>query len=352
MKRRVFIKVVGGVAGSYAVGLPQMLAAADAPAPEVKVNGLPHRLLGNTGQRVSVVGFPGLALTHYEQPRCTQALHESFDRGLNYYDVAPEYANGVCETRMGIGLQGLERSRYFLACKTAKRDKEGAQKELEQSLRLLKTDYFDLYQLHHLRRPEEVKQALGPGGALETFLKARDQGKVKYLGFSAHTTKGALEVMKGFRFDTVMFPVNFVEYFNLGFAKPVLDLAREQGLGVLAIKPLSMGAWPKGMERKRQWWYRTTETDKEVSLALRFTLSQPGVAAGIPPSFVDLTEKAIEAAKSLSPLTTEEMAELKTMAESSLSVFRSEEQQVALNVPFGTPIYPDSPYERFLNRFA
>ena len=84
---------------------------------------------------------------------------------------------------MGIGLQGLDRSKYFLACKTKKRDKEGAREELEHSLKLLKTDHFDLYQLHHLVRPAEVKQALGPGGAMETILKAKEEGKIKYIGF-------------------------------------------------------------------------------------------------------------------------------------------------------------------------
>jgi predicted aldo/keto reductase-like oxidoreductase len=120
---------------------------------------------------------------------------------------------------MGIGLQGLDRSKYFLACKTKKRDKEGCRKELEQSLRLLKTDYFDLYQLHHLVRPSEVQQALGPDGAMEAILEARKAGKVRFIGYSAHTTKAALEVMKGFKFDTRHVPINFVEYYNRGFGK-------------------------------------------------------------------------------------------------------------------------------------
>ncbi|MHC4544103.1 MAG: aldo/keto reductase, partial [Planctomycetota bacterium] len=104
-------------------------------------------------------GFPGLALVHYDQDRCNAGLHDAFKRGVNYFDVAPAYGNGEAEIKMGIGLQGIDRSRIFLACKTKKRDKEGARKELERSLERLKTDYFDLYQLHHLRWPKEVKQA-------------------------------------------------------------------------------------------------------------------------------------------------------------------------------------------------
>ena len=211
MERRSFLKAVGGATGGVALGVDSLLAG-DQPAAEAgRVAGLPRRILGRTGQKLSAVGFPGLALIHYDQQRSTDGLHQALDRGVNYFDVAPAYGNGEAETKMGIGLQGLDRSRYFLACKTKKRDKAGAREELERSLKLLKTDYFDLYQLHHLRRPDEVQQALGPGGAIETLLKAREEGKVKYLGFSAHTTKGAMAVMNGFRFDTAMFPINFVE---------------------------------------------------------------------------------------------------------------------------------------------
>ena len=147
MKRRSFLKTVGGVVGTCALGLDAALegSAAETSPPAGE---LPRRVLGRTGARVSVVGFPGLSLIHYDQDRCTRSLHAAFDQGLNYYDVAPAYGNGECEIKMGLGLQGLDRSRYFLACKTKMRDKEGARTELERSLQRLKTDHFDLYQLH------------------------------------------------------------------------------------------------------------------------------------------------------------------------------------------------------------
>ncbi len=268
--------------------------------------------------------------------------------GVNYYDVAPAYGrDGDCEKKMGIGLEAaaIDRSRIFLACKTKMRDKEGARMELERSLKRLKTDYFDLYQMHHLRTPEEVKRALGQGGAIETFLEAKEEGKVKYLGFSAHTTKGALEAMKGFRFDTVMFPINFVEFFKMGFGKPVLELANKQGAAVLAIKPMSKGPWPKGVERTRKWWYRATETQEEVDLAMRFTLSLRPVAAGIPPSFLDLLDKAIEAGRSCRTITETETLKLQEMAKNCESLFRREEERVARGDLSHSPVYPDSPHE-------
>jgi predicted aldo/keto reductase-like oxidoreductase len=343
MKRRAFLRTVGGAAGAAVLGAPGMLGADEATE---KVAGLPRRVLGRTGQRLSVVGFPGLALIHCDQDQCTAALHRAFERGVNYFDVAPAYGEGQCETRMGVGLQGLDRSRYFLACKTKKRDREGARKELEQSLKLLKTDHFDLYQMHHLVTARQVEEALGPGGAMETFLRAKEEGKVRWIGFSAHTTRAALAVMKGFKFDTVMFPINFVEFYTRGFGQEVLALAREQGAGVLAIKPLSWGTWPKDMPKAREWWYRSVEEPKDVELALRFTLSQPGVVAGLPPSFVELLDRSIEAAKAFTPLDESAAGVLKQMAANRGSLFLAEEQQAALNRPHWQPVHPDSPHER------
>lgn len=341
MKRRAFLKTVGGAAGAAALVGPDLFAE----EPVERVGGLPRRRLGRTNEKLSVVGFPGLSLTHCDQEQATAALHRAFDKGVNYFDVAPAYGNGDCEVKMGIGLQGLDRGKYFLACKTKKRDKQGVREELERSLARLKTDHFDLYQLHHLVQPSAVKQALGPDGAMETILKAKEEGKIRYVGFSAHTTKGALEAMKNFRFDTVMFPINFVEFYTRGFGKEVLELAAEQGAGVLAIKPLSWGTWRKEGKRNREWWYESVETPDDIELALRFTLSQKNVVAGIPTSFVELFERAVEAAKRFTPLDTAAADKLRQMAADRGSLFLPEEQQVALNLPHWTPVWPDSPHE-------
>jgi aryl-alcohol dehydrogenase-like predicted oxidoreductase len=342
MKRRVFLKTVGSAAGAAALVGPKIFGAEETLE---TVAGLPRRVLGRTGEKLSVVGFPGLSLTHCDQEQGTAALHNAFERGVNYFDVAPAYGNGDAEIKMGIGLQGLDRSKYFLACKTHKRDKEGAQMEMDRSLQRLKTDHFDLYQLHHLVRPSEVKQALGPDGAMEAILKAREQGKIRYIGFSSHTTKSAIEALKNFKFDTVMFPINFVEYYTRDFGKEVLALANEQGAGVLAIKPLSWGTWPKEGKRNREWWYRSVEEPAQVELAVRFSLSQKGVVAAIPTSFVELLDRTIEAAKVFKPLDPPAIDKLREMAANQGSIFLAEERQVALNQPHWTPVYPDSPHE-------
>jgi predicted aldo/keto reductase-like oxidoreductase len=340
MKRRAFIKTVGGAAA--ALGVPKILVAAQ---PGSSADALQRRPLGRTGMRVSVVGFPGLALAKLDQEKCTAALHGAFDRGVNFFDVAPAYGNGDAEIKMGVGLQGLDRGKYYLACKTKKRDKAGAQMELDRSLQRLKTDHFDLYQLHHLVRPAEVTDALGAEGAVEMALKAKEAGKIRFIGFSAHTTKGALQALKAFKFDTVMFPINFVEYYLRDFGKEVLALAGERGAGVISIKPISWGKWPKEGQRTREWWYNSVEDPRQLELAMRFVLSQKGVATALPTSFVDLLDKAIEAAKAFKPLDGAAETELKEMAANRESLFLAEERQVALNLKEWTPVYPDSPHE-------
>ncbi len=342
MKRRNFLKVVGGVTGSVAIGVAPALVSESEAAEQAAGGVMPRRVLGRTGFKVSVTGFAGLGLMHYDQDRCTRGLHEAFDQGLNYYDVAPAYNNGDCEIKMGVGLQGLDRRRFHLACKTKQRTKDGAREELERSLKRLKTDYFDVYQLHHLVKVEEVKTALGPGGAMETVLKAKQEGKVRAIGFSAHTTKAALAALNGFEFDTVMFPVNYVEYYTRGFGKEVLALAREKGAAVLSIKTIHSGAWPKDAKRTRDWWYRPLEEQADISLAYRWTLSLPGVVVGFPPAWLDLQEKAIAAGLAYRPATEADAAKLEAMAKDCGSIFKREEEMAALGRLHGSP-YPEHP---------
>jgi aryl-alcohol dehydrogenase-like predicted oxidoreductase len=264
---------------------------------------------------------------------------------VNYFDVAPAYGkDGICEIKMGIGLQGLERRNYFLACKTKARDKAGARAELERSLQRLKTDYFDLYQLHHLVKPEDVKTALGPGGAMETILEAKKEGKVRAIGFSAHTTKAALEALRGFQFDTAMFPISYVEYFTRDFGKAVMELARQKGTALLSIKTMNAGAWPQGAQRSRQWWYRSLEDQQEINMAWRWTLSLPGVVTGFPPAWLDLVDKAIEAGRAFRPVTDADVKKLQEMAAGQGSIFKREEDLVALGRPHDFP-YPHHPHE-------
>ncbi len=339
MERRVFLKTVAvgaGVAGqsAYIHQPAAALAIAD------NVAGMPYRALGRTGRKISIVGYPGFALReNHDDPKVyTQSIRKALENGVNYFDVAPAYANTKCESRMGTAMASIgefKRDSVFLACKTKQRTKDLARQELESSLKRLKTDYFDLYQLHCLIDPvKDVEAAFGNNGVMEAILKAKEAGKIRHIGFSAHTTVAALAALRKFRFDTVMFPINFVELFRFGFGKQVLELAAEQGAAVLAIKPMSAGDWPaefKGKHRNRrprQWWYRTLEKQEEIDLAMRFTLSQKAVVAGLPPAWLDLAEKGQDAGKKYHAITDAEVARLRKMADKAHSVFK-QRQEVA-----------------------
>lgn len=304
------------------------------------------RVLGKTGIEASVIGFGGIIVKDETPEDAASFVAEAIrEWDINYFDVAPTYGNGDAEKKMGVGLQGVERDKIFLSCKTKRRDRQGAWEELERSLTRLKTDRFDLYQLHCLKHPDEVAEALGKGGAMEAIVEAQKEGKVKHIGFSAHTTKAAMAALNGFPFDTVMFPINFVEYYTIGFGKPVLKLAQEKGAAAISIKPVSRGRWPEGMERTRRWWYRPVEDPEEVGLAMRFTLGLPGVVTGIPISFLDILDRVIEASRVDRPNTEAEAQRVREIAATCESVFRREEQQVAYDGRPTGPVYPDSPHE-------
>ncbi len=349
MKRRSFLKTVGGTAVTVAAATAQAQNAdvAQQQVTEQVVNGLPRRKLGRTDSMVSMVAFPGLALRNYSQEEGTAKIHEVFAQGLNHYDVAPAYgANGECEVKMGIGMEGMDRDKMFLSCKTKCRDKAGAKKELDRSLKRLKTDRFDLYQLHCLFEPDEVKEALDrKNGAIATILDARKAGIIKHIGFSAHTTRAAIAALQSFEFDTVMFPINFVEQHSIGMGKQVLELAQKQGAGIIAIKLISKGAWHKGTKPKGAWWYRWSDTQEELDLFYRWTMSQKNVAAGIPCSFFPQIDMCMKAAKTFKPIADDEVAKLRTVAADCLSLFRSREQKVAFGRMPEEPFGSDNPHE-------
>jgi predicted aldo/keto reductase-like oxidoreductase len=336
MKRRTFLKVTGGVAGSYILGAGTRLIAGAAPE---KAAEMPRRALGKTGLQVSVVAFPGLSLSRASQEEANKAVHQAFEHGVNYFDVAPAY--GDAETKLGIALQGIDRSKIVISCKTRGRDKAAAQRDLDRSLQLLKTDYFDVYQMHLLATRAEVKRALGEGGAIEVFTEAKKQGKAKHLGITAHTTRAALDAINGFDFETLMFPINFIEYYLIGFGKDVLEAARKKGMGVMGMKTMCGGAWPQGMQHTRNGnFYRPIEDDETISLAVRWTLSQEPVAAAVPPGYIDLFEKAALVGPAYKPITEAETSKLQELAKSRLSQFQREDQGVAMD----GPAYFDCPH--------
>ncbi len=138
------------------------------------------------------------------QEFANELVVKAFYVGINYFDVTPKYGNA--EPHLGPTLTPYRRN-TFLACKTRQRNAAGAQKDLESSLRKLQTDYFDLHQLHELTTDEEVKTVFGKNGALEALIKAKRDGKIKHIGFSAHSINAALFALKNFDLDSILSPL-------------------------------------------------------------------------------------------------------------------------------------------------
>ena len=188
----------------------------------------PKRQYGRTKEKLSIIGFGGMVVKDVTPKEAANFVAEAVDRGVNYFDVAPYYGNA--QQRLGPALKPY-RQKCFLACKTLERDAAGAAKELKQSLKLLKTDYFDLYQLHALTDVEEVEQAFGPGGAMETILKAKEDGKIRYIGFSAHSEEAAHAAMDRFDFDSILFPLSFPTWIKSELRPVRLQAGEESGDG-------------------------------------------------------------------------------------------------------------------------
>ena len=254
---------------------------------------------------LSILGLGGMLLVGMEQDDANRIVAEALERGINYFDVAPFYGDGEAEQRMGIALES-HRDKVFLACKTLERSAKGAQRELEQSLHLLRTDRFELYQFHAVTAMEDVEEIFARGGAAEAFLRAREQGKIRYIGFSAHSVAAALAMLDRFHFDSILFPVNFICYARGNFGPQVIQKAKEKGVARLALKAMAHGPWRRGEKRMYpKCWYRPIENRELALQALRFTLSED-VTAAIPPGDARLFRLALELIHDFTPLGAEE----------------------------------------------
>ena len=315
MKRRHFLKtaLAAGVAAHW-----NYCGKGDR---QMKVSSIPRRKY-NDDVSLSIIGFGGIVVVGLEQKDANQMVVESIERGVNYFDVAPTYGNGEAEEKLGIALRPY-RKEVFLACKTTERDARGAQKELEQSLRTLHTDYFDLYQFHGVTTMEDVENIWAPGGAAETFIAAREQGKVRFLGFSAHSEQAALAMLERFEFDSILFPINFVCYAQGDFGPQVVRRAKEKGVTLLALKAMAHHTYAESDERIHpKCWYRPVTDPELARQALRFTLSE-GVTAAIPPGDERLFRLALSLAGELDPIAPGERQQLVANTQGLQPIFHS-----------------------------
>lgn len=241
----------------------------------------------------------------------SERVKQAIDFGVNYFDVAPTY--GDAEIKLGPALEPYRKD-VFLACKTNQRKKDEARRELERSLERLRTDHFDLYQLHAVTKLEDVETIFSPGGAMETFLEARDEGLVKLLGFSAHSVEAAMALMNRFDFDTILFPINYATWHAGNFGPQVLQRAQEKDMGILALKAMAHRPYPDGAEKVSKCWYQPLTDPEEAKMGLRFTLSHP-VTAAIPPGNENLFSMALGLATKFKPLKKSEALKIKEKGE-------------------------------------
>ena len=315
MRRREF--VTGAVGAGTTLSLfPAVLEGLDR---ERGAGGMERRALGRTGEKLSIIGLGGVVVMKTSAAQAAAHVRAAVEAGVNYFDVAPSY--GDAEDMLGPALQPY-REGVFLACKTQKRTRKEALDELETSLRKLRTDRLDLYQHHAVTTKADVETIFGPGGAMEAFAEARKSGKVRFLGFSAHSVEAAMALMDGYDFDTILFPVNFATWHAGSFGPQVLARAQEKGMGILCLKAMARGPWPEGAEKRyAKCWYEPLDTEAEAAMGLRFALSHP-VTAAIPPGDEGLFRMALRLGAAFEPLSTAEAEAMKAKGQAEVPLFR------------------------------
>jgi aryl-alcohol dehydrogenase-like predicted oxidoreductase len=315
MKRRKFL-TVSAMSLPMVSMFPAGLSSIERQSAAGKIE---KRALGKTGEMLSMIGFGGIVVMNATTEEAAERVREAIDHGVNYFDVAPSYGNA--EVMLGPALKPYRKD-VFLACKTTERKKEGARKELEQSLQRLQTDHFDLYQLHAVTTLEDVDTIFSPGGAMETFMEARREGRVRFLGFSAHSVEAAMALMERFDFDTLLFPFNFATWYAGNFGPQVMEMAKKKEMGILALKAMAWRPWEEGEERTNdKTWYKPLPDREEASRGLRFTLSHP-VTAAIPPGEESLFSMALGLAAGFEPMDPEEIESIREKALKTTPLFR------------------------------
>lgn len=277
-----------------------------------------RRAYGSTGLQLSIIGLGGMTLGQMPQREVTKLVRESMTRGLNYFDMAPTYADA--ETKLGLSL-GKSRSSVFVGSKTDKRTATEASDELHASLRAMRTDYIDVYQLHALTSIEDVESCFSSNGAMRALVGARDKGLIRFLGFSAHSVEAALSAIDHFPFDSVMFPFNYSAYTSTGFGIQVLASALKHNMSCIAIKAMARGRWPDNVQKTHpNCWYEPFTDPRTADLALRWSLSLP-ITSAIPPGDPFLFRFAIDVAERFALLSEDERKDLESRTNGSTPLF-------------------------------
>ena len=248
-----------------------------APGEETRM--IERRPFGRTDHRSSVTLFGGAALARASQADADRTLELLLRHGVNHIDTAARY--GDSELRIGPWM-ARHRKDFFLATKTGSRTAAEAREDIHRSLERLRVDHVDLLQFHALGHPDDWDQTMGPGGALEAAIEAREQGLVRFIGVTGHGwTIAAMHrrSLARFDFDSVLLPYNFFmaqnERYRRSFEE-VLTLCRERNVAVQIIKSIARGPWAT-MDRTHTTWYQPLEAQTDIDRAVHWTLGLPDV---------------------------------------------------------------------------
>ena len=256
------------------------------------------RCFGRTGHKSTVAIFGAFAVSQASQAEADTIMENVIAAGVNHIDVAPSY--GIAEQRLGPWMV-RERDRFFIGCKTMERSKESAFAEMQVSLERLHIDAFDLYQLHAVTSYDELDEVTRPGGALEALIDARDAGLTRYIGITGHgvDVPGVLlEAISRFEFDSVMFPLNYIQFADPTYRQNVgalLRQCRREDIGTMVIKSIAKGLWGD-LPQTRITWYRPFEELKRIQECVNFVLSQDitGLCTTGDPGILPLVLEACE----------------------------------------------------------
>ncbi len=261
-------------------------------------------LLGKTGMEISRVFYGGIVSMQDGQACSDKYVEYAIAHGINYFDVAPTY--GDAQEKLGNSLLPYRKDVY-LACKTQQRLAEGAKATLEKSLELLKTDHFDLYQMHELSSVADVETAFAKGGAMEVLLKAKEEGVAKHLGITCHSEAAALRALELYDFDTVLFPTNWGVNMGKGFGNAIAAEIIKRGIGFLGMKSMIHRAWlpdERAASRFPKSWCKPISENDALSIAAIKYAYTMGVQSIVPPGNFENFSFAVEHADEiLTPLT-------------------------------------------------
>jgi aryl-alcohol dehydrogenase-like predicted oxidoreductase len=259
---------------------------------------IPTRILGRTGQKVTLLGLggEGVLRTFGQDKDATALINRALDLGLTYCESARAYSGS--EAYYGKALKE-RRKEIFLTSKSHSRDKRGALAHLHETLTNMKTDHLDLWQVHDVREEEDIAGIFGPGGAIEAFAQAKEQGKTRFIGVTGHHDPSIIRKCIGqFDFDTVLMPINPAEQRYKSFIENVLPLAREKNMGIIGMK-----VYLRGFASRLPWY-------TSMAPFLRFALSQPVTNVVIGCDNIAQLEQNVEFARSFEPMTHVEQQDL------------------------------------------